>query len=409
MKIWIKYLVGILAGIAFALVAPQQNPGFNDIIQYLSNLAIQFGRYSLYPVLFFSFTIGVYELRESKSLFRLGSATFAAISITTILLTVTGLVSVLARNPSRIPIFVEGAGEVPKMGIMETLAQIFPASAFESFANGTFILPLCVFGGLAGAGCAVDRNAAKPALTLFDSLSRVAYSVMSFFVDMISVGMIALSVNWMLQFRTMNASKVFTDFILLLGFDFLLVAFAIYPAIIRLTCGKVNPYRVLYGSTASILAAFASGDANMTLPILLRHANESLGVRRRISSVTMPLFSIFGRAGTAMTVTISFIVILKSYSSLGIAAIDIVWLMGVAMLLSLLLGRFPAGGAYVALATVCALYGRGFEAGYLILKPAAFFICSIAAATDALTTIMGTYVIAKRNDMVNHRDLRFFI
>jgi len=409
MKIWIKYLTGIIIGIAFALVAPQQNPAFTGLTEYLSTLVIQFGRYSLYPVLFFSFAIGIYELRESKTLLRLGAVTTMIIIITTILLTVTGLISVLIRNPSRIPIFVEGAGGIESFGIMESIRQLFPSSAFESFTNGLFILPLCIFGGFAGAGCAVDKNASKATLTLFDSLSRVSYSIMTFFVEFVSIGMIALSVNWLLQFRAMIASKVFTDFILLLVFDFLLLAFVIYPAIIRFTCGKVNPYRVLYAGTASILAAFFSGDTNMTLPILLRHANESLGVRRRISSVTMPMFSIFGRAGTALTVTVSFIVILKSYSSLGIAAGDMLWLMGVAIFLSFFLGRFPSGGAYVALATICMLYGRGFEAGYLILKPAAFFICSVAAAIDALTTIMGTYVIAKRYDMVNHRELRFFI
>ena len=85
------------------------------------------------------------------------------------------------------------------------------------------------------------------------------------------------------------------------------------------------------------------------------------------------------------------------------------WLIGMAILLSSLLGRFPSGGAYIALATVCALYGRGFEAGYLILKPAAFFIGSIAAAIDALTAVFGTFLIAKRWEMVNNRDLRFFI
>jgi len=409
MKIWIKYLAGILVGIAFALVAPHQNAAFSEITRYIADLAIQFGRYALYPVVFFSFTIGVYELRESKTLFKLGAITAAIIIITAILLTVTGLVTVLIRNPSRIPIFVEGATETSKLGIMESLRQLFPSSAFEVFTNGIFILPLCVFAGFAGAGCAVDRDDAKATLTLFDSLSRVSYAVMSFFVDILAIGMIAISVNWLIQFNTMVASRVFTDFMLLLVFDFLLLALVIYPAIIRSLCGKVNPYRVLYASIAPILAAFFSGDANMTLPVNLRHANESLGVRRRISSVTMPIFTVFGRAGTALTVTVSFIVILKSYSSLGIAAGDMLWLMGMSIALSFFLGRFPAGGAYIALATICMLYGRGFEAGYLILKPAAFFICSIAAAIDSLTAIMGTFVIAKRWDMLNHRDLRFFI
>jgi Na+/H+-dicarboxylate symporter len=409
MKIWIKYLAGIIAGIAFALIAPLQNPDFSGIVQYISDLAVTFGRYSVYPVLFFSFTIGVYELRESKTLFRLGAITAAIIIISAIVLAVTGLITVLIRNPSRIPIFVEGATETAKMGIGESFRQLFPSSAFEAFTNGLFILPLCIVGGFAGAGCAVDRDAAKATLTLFDSLSRVCYSIMTFFVDIISIGMIAISVNWMLQFRTMLAAKVFTDFIALLVFNILFLAFVVYPIFIRISCGKVNPYRVLYASTASVIAAFFSGDTNMTLPVLIRHANESLGVRRRVSSVTMPMFSIFGRAGTALTVTVSFIVILKSYSSLGIAFYDMIWLLVVAIILSFFLGRFPSGGAYIALAAVCSLYGRGFEAGYLILKPAAFFICSTACAIDALTTIMGTYIVAKRWDMVNHRDLRFFI
>jgi Na+/H+-dicarboxylate symporter len=409
MKIWIKYLAGIIIGAAFALIVPQQNAAVSSVIQYLSDIAVQFGRYSLYPVLFFSFTIAVYELRESKSLFRLGAITTAIIIITTIMLAVTGLITVLIRNPSRIPIFVEGASEIGKIGIGESLRQLLPSSPFETFTNGLFILPLCIFGGFAGAGCAVDRDASKATLTLFDSLSRVSYAVMCFFVDILAIGMIAISVNWVFQFRTMFASKVFTDFILLLAFDFFLLAFAIYPALVRFFCGKVNPYRVLYAGTGSILAAFFSGDTNMTLPVLFRHTNESLGVRRRISSVTMPMFSIFGRGGAALVTTVSFIVILKSYSSLGIAMGDMIWLVGISIVLSFFLGRFPSGGPYIALATICMLYGRGFEAGYLILKPAAFFICSTAAAIDALTTIMCTYVIGKRWDMVNHRDLRFFI
>jgi Na+/H+-dicarboxylate symporter len=409
MKIWIKYLAGILIGVAFALLVPYQNPQVASITQFIAGLAVQFGRYSLYPVLFFSFTIGIYELRESRKLLKLGSITGAIIIITTILLAVTGLFSVLIRNPSRIPIFVEGTTEVAKLGLGDFLLQLFPSSPFEAFTNGAFILPLCLFGAFAGAGCAVDREEAKATLTLFDSLSRVSYAVMCFFVDVLFIGLVAVSINWVFQYRAMLASKVYLDFILLLGFDFLLVAFAIYPALIRLVCGKVNPYRVLYASTASILAAFISGDSNLTLPVMLRHTNESIGVRRRISSVTMPIFSIFGRGGCAMVLCVSFIVILKSYSSLGIAFYDMIWLLGVSILISFVMGRFSSGGPFIALATICALYGRGFEAGYLILKPAAFFICSTAAALDALTAIMGTYLVAKRWDMLNHRDLRFFI
>ena len=59
MKIWIKYLAGIVVGIAFALVAPHQNAAFSDTTRNLADLAIQFGRYALYPVVYISFTLGL--------------------------------------------------------------------------------------------------------------------------------------------------------------------------------------------------------------------------------------------------------------------------------------------------------------------------------------------------------------
>ncbi len=409
MKIWIKYLLGIVIGIAFAAVAPDNNASFSLIIEFLSRLFVQAGRYALYPVLFFSITLAVYELRENRTLLSLGWLSGLVVVASTAGIALVGLVSVLVSNPARIPIFVEGSADIEKIGIMQSFLELLPSSAFEVFSNGAFILPLCVFGAFAGAGCAVDKGEAKAALTLFDSLARVSYSIMTFFVDSIYIGMIALSVSWTVQFRDMLSSKVFGDYLFLLLFDLFLIVAVLWPLVIRLACGKVNPYRVLYASLASALAAFISGDTVMTLPVLFRHANESLGIRRRVSTISLPMFSVFARGGTALVVITSFLLVLKSYSSLGVSFLDTLWLLGVAIGVSFLLGRFPSGGAFIALATVCALYGRGFESGYLILKPAAFFLGSVAAAIDAVTAVMGTYLVAHRRDSVTHRELRFFI
>lgn len=409
MKIWIKYLIGILLGTVLAVFANTGSELFNSSVEFMSNLAVQFGRYSLYPVLFFGFTVSIFKLRESKSLLKLAVFVSIFIVITAFFTAMLALVSVSIGSPSRIPIFVEEAVKVEQLGIKDSFLLLFPSSAFEAFMNGVYILPLCIFAGFAGAGCAVDKNIAKPALTLFDSLSRVAYAVTAFFVDMLSIGLIAVSVNWVIQFKEMLASKFFTGFIILLLADFFIIALIIYPLLLKIICRDVNPYKILYASIAPVLAAFFSGDTNLTLPVLLRHANESLGIRRRISSVVLPVFSIFGRAGSAMVVTISFIVILKSYSSLGISAKDMVWLICTASLFSFFLGRFPITGTYISLVAVCSIYGRGFESGFLILRPAAFFIGSVAAAVDALTALVGTYIIGYASKMTNPRDLRFFI
>ena len=411
MKIWLKYFIGIVLGITFALVAGAGNTLFVQAVDFLSKAAIQFGRYALYPAVFFGFTLSIFELRENRSLLKVAIITILIICGAALLLSFIGLISVLIHTPARIPIFVEGISDVQVLGVRESLLQLLPSSSFEALVNGTYILPLCIFGGFAGAGCAVDRNIAKPTITLIDSLARISYAVLVFFVDMLVFGMVAISSYWMIKFHEMLLTAVFVDFAILLIVDLLIIALVIYPALLKIFCRDINPYRVLYASLAPMMAAFFSQDTHVALSVLLRHSNESLGVRRRISSVVLPVFSILGRAGSALVITVSFVVILKSYSInvFRIAFSDIFWLVGYASLFSCLLGRFPAGGTYIALTSLCMLYGRGFESGDLILRPAAFFIGSVAAAINALTAITGTYIVAYRFNMTGRKDLRFFI
>ena len=411
MKIWLNYLIGVVLGVTFALIAGSENILFVQAADFLSKAAIQFGRYALYPAVFFGFTLSIFELRENRSLLKVAIITSLIICGAALLLSFIGLLSVLIHTPTRIPIFVEGISDVQVLGVKESLLQLLPSSSFEALINGAYILPLCIFGGFAGAGCAVDRNIAKPTITLIDSLARISYAVLVFFVDMLVFGMVALSSYWVIKFHEMLLTAVFADFAILLLINLLIIALIVYPVLLKIFCRDINPYRVLYASLAPMMAAFFSQDTHVALSVLLRHSNESLGIRRRISSVALPIFSIFGRAGSALVITVSFVVILKSYSInvFRIAFNDIFWLVGYASLFSCLLGRFPAGGTYIALTSLCMLYGRGFESGYLILRPAAFFIGSVSAAINALTAITGTYIAAYRFNMTGRKDLRFFI
>ena len=409
MKIWLKYLLAIALGLILSLFLPSESQLAREVLEEAALFVTRLGRYALYPVLFFSFTIGVYELRESRALLKTGLLATLVIVAAAVLCAIIGAVAALVFAPSRIPIFAEGAESVQGIGIWESIVSMFPASAFEVFQDGAFILPLCIFAGFIGAGCAVDKIAAKPVVSLFDSFSRVMYAVMSFFVDMIAIGMIAVSVYWFFQYREMLSYGFFLNFILVLLATVLFIALALYPLLLKAICKVKNPYKVLYASIAPVLMAFFSGDANAALPVIMRHVNESLGVRRRITAVVSPMFSVFSRAGSALVVIISFTAILRSYSTLGVAFSDIAWLTGICTLFSFFLARFPAGGAYILLAAVCAMYGRGFEGSFLILRPAAFFICSAAAAIDALTAVFGTCIVANRLGMQNQQETRFFI
>ena len=409
MKLWIKYLIGALFGAVFAFILPLGNEQVAAAVSFVTEIVVRFGRYMVVPVVFFTAVIAFNRLRDTKMLFKTGIWTGGVIVASSLILTVTGLLSILIVKLPRIPITVETVSESASLGVGDLIKSLLPYSAFETLNNGSFILAAFFFAMLVGTASTADPVLFKPVTQLADSLSKLMYNISVIFTEFLSVGMVAVLCSWTIQFRGVLTSGVFAPLILMLLFDFIFIAGVVYPLIIRYLCHDPHPYRILYASVCSVVTAFFSGDTNLVLQLNMRHGKESLGVRRRINGVVHPLFSIFARGGSALVTAISFIVIWRSYSSLSIPFTDILWITAVSFGISFLLGGFPAGGAFVSISVLCMLYSRGFENGFLLLKPAAPIICSFAAAFDALTAIFGSYIIAVKTKLVEHHGIKHYI
>lgn len=409
MKLWIKYLIGALFGAAFAFILPLGNEQVAAAVSFVTEIIVRFGRYMVVPVVFFTAVIAFNRLRDTKMLFKTGIWTGGVIVASSLILTVTGLLSILIVKLPRIPITVETVSESASLGVGDLIKSLLPYSAFETLNNGSFILAAFFFAMLVGTASTADPVLFKPVTQLADSLSKLMYNISVIFTEFLSVGMLAVLCSWTIQFRGVLTSGVFAPLILMLLVDFIFIAGVVYPLIIRYLCHDPHPYRILYASVCSVVTAFFSGDTNLVLQLNMRHGKESLGVRRRINGVVHPLFSIFARGGSALVTAISFIVIWRSYSSLSIPFTDILWITAVSFGISFLLGGFPAGGAFVSISVLCMLYSRGFENGFLLLKPAAPIICSFAAAFDALTAIFGSYIIAVKTKLVEHHGIKHYI
>ena len=409
MKLWLKYIIGIILGFGLALALPQAGPA--SFLSFLSELCIRCGRYIVPPLVFFSVTVGVFRLKESNNIFKTFLLLVIVIASSSLLLTIFAVLAGVVIKLPHIPISVETISAVSALDITELLRKIFPYSGFSTLLDGIYLLPLFIFAGFAGGGCAVDTVASKPTIALFNSLSKVCYNIVTFFTDMLSIGIISVLYTWTISFFTAQQTGVFMPlFLLLLGL-FIIITFVLYPIAIHLLFPTQirYPARILYASLCPVLVSFFSGDSKFTLPYLMRHGKDSLGIRGRINSVSYTVFSIFSRSGAAVVTAIAFIIILRSYSSLNIAFSDILWIAGVSFALSFALGAIPAGGTFIALTVLCSLYGRGFETGYLLFKSAAPIICSFAAAIDTVTAMFGTYIIALKLKLIEYHETKLFI
>ncbi len=410
MKVWIKLLVGSLLGLILGFLLPHENATVAAALSWAQEFSIRLGRYALAPLLFFSLAIAVYELRQDQRMWGLFFRTLAVIVGAAVVLVAIGLAAVIAFPPARIPILIEGQKESISLDVARAVIDLFPSNAFAAlFGDGSFLLPLCVLAFFLGAGLSFDKTYAKGVTALIDSFSRIFYYVSSFFSEILGAVVIVLAAYWAVRFRGALKAEVFRDLVVLLAGLALILSAGIIPLFLFLIGPKTHPWKHLYAVLAPALAAFFSGDINFTLPVLLKHAKESHGVQRRANTVALTLFGSFGRAGSAMVAAVSLIVIIKSYSSLGVTLRDLLAIALSAGVVSALLARHPGDGAYAALAVLCASYGRGFEAGYLILKPIAFYLIAIGTFLDTVIAALGTYAIGRLCGFQEERDARHFI
>ncbi|MCL2879377.1 MAG: cation:dicarboxylase symporter family transporter [Treponema sp.] len=410
MKIWLKLFLGGFIGVIAGILLPSGNQHVLDALAWLERLAIGIGRYALLPMLFFSLTVAVYELRQDGQFWRLIFESFILIVGCAVFVIAAGIIVTLIFPPSRIPILIEQQMDAVTLGTADNVLDIFPSNMFSALAgDGIYMMPVYVFAFFLGMGLSYDRNYTKPVISLVDSLSRIFYYIASFFSEILAIVMIALSAYWAIRFHNVLRADIFKDIIVLFGIFTAVLAFGILPLFLYFVKPKCNPWVVLYGSLGQALASFFSGDINFTLPVAFRHLKENLGIRRRSSTVTMTVFTIFGRAGSAMIAAASFIVIIQSYVSLEITAGDVFIIGANAFLISFLLARCPGNGAYMALAALCLAYGKGYESGYLILKPIAFYLISIGTFLDIMIATFATHVIARINGFQEDKRIDHFI
>jgi Na+/H+-dicarboxylate symporter len=410
MKVWLKLLLGSFLGVILGILLPSDNQAIVQALAWLEGLVIRIGRYAVVPLLVFSLTIAIYELRQDGQFWPLVFKSFLVIAGCSAVVIMLGILAVLIFSPARIPIHEEQV-EALFLSTGNDILEIFPSNMFSAIVNeGIYLLPVSVFAFFLGLGLSYDRNYTKPVIALLDSLSRVFYHISAFFSEILGFVMIALAAYWSIRFHNVLKANVFRDLIVLLGVLSAIVGFVILPLLlyfIRPKCG--NPWLVLYGSLGQALAAFFSGDINFTLPVLFRHLKENSGCRRRSNMVTAALFTSFGRAGSAMVAAAAFIVIIKSYNSLDIRPLDIFAIGGKAFLISFLLAGRPGDGAYMALAVICLGYGRTYESGYSILKPVAFYLVAVGTFLDVMIATFGSYALARINGFQEDREIRHFV
>jgi Na+/H+-dicarboxylate symporter len=410
MKVWIKLLAGSILGLLLGFLLPADNPAVSGIFAFLAELATGMGRYTAAALVLFSLTVGIYELRQDGGFWRLTFRTLGIIVVISALIISAGMLITVVFPPERIPILSEQIAEKMTLETGRFFLEMFPSNMLSvATGSGVYLFPLCIFAFFMALGLSYDKNYTKQILSMIDSLSRIFYHIAAFFSEILGLLIIVLSAYWAIRYQSVLDAGIFHAISRLLLIFSVVLAGVMLPALLYLVKKYKTPWKVVYASLGSALAAFFSGDINFCLPVFMQQTKENLGIRRRANTVITMLWTSFGRSGSAMVAAISLLVIIKSYSSLDLLKSDVFAIGFHALGLSFLLARNPGDGAFAALAVLCAGYGHGLETGYLILKPMAFYLISVGAFLDIMIASLGCFATARLSGYQTEREIKQFI
>ena len=130
MKIWIKYLIGIVLGILAAILLPFDGDFSKNLLNFFYEFAIRFGRYTILPVIVFGVSTAVFKLRVSKKVLPVGVLLVVVLLVTTAALTLLGLISTLIIQLPRIPIPTGTESDIPGISLSQLLFRLLPLFQF---------------------------------------------------------------------------------------------------------------------------------------------------------------------------------------------------------------------------------------------------------------------------------------
>lgn len=397
MRTWLKLLIGSVLGLIVGRLLPDAGGDTLVVLESLFGIVLGIGRYVVIPLVFLNTASALRELRSDGKAFGFGLWSLLMIVAVTAVTVMVGALSVVILTPDRIPLIMAETALPTQPGVLERISEVFPTNILQTISgSGSFLLPAFVAAVIVGVHLLPEDARVRFFEEFIEGAGLVVERINRFVINVMMVGAVVLSATWMMRVRSVVDIAFYRQLITVVVFSATLLLLVIFPVLLRLIAGRMNPYHWLYAVAGPLFLALFSGDAYLTLSGVLRVSESNLGVKREHGSVFYPLAAVFSRPGTAMIVTISFITVLRSYSSLEIAASQYLVVAALAFAASFVLGGVPRAGALFALAYLSQWYTAGREEGFLLLVPIMPILVSVGVLLDGAAWTFMSYLLTHR-------------
>jgi Na+/H+-dicarboxylate symporter len=380
MKLYTKIIIGMIAGVAFGLLAKQFGfgPRAAAWVEPLGKIFIRLITMVVVPLVVASITLGTASLGSLKKLGRIGAKTFAYYMVTTALAITIGLTLANLVKPGA------GLDENVKAQLLQDyqataqeqitksagrskpidlLLNIVPTNPIKAMAEGE-MLGLIFFSlalGIALTYLPVARS--QPVLNFLDGVNEAIIQLVHLIMKFAPFGVFGLMAAVVGKFG-FDILLTLLKYSLVVLVGLALQMLLVYTFSVRFL-GGLHPIHFFKGMRPAHLIAFSTSSSNATLPVNIQCCEENLGLPKEICSFVLPLGATINMDGTALLQGVVAVFIAQVYG-ISLTFNDQMVIMLTATLASVGAAGVPSAGI-VMLAMILQPIGLPLEGIGLIL------------------------------------------
>jgi Na+/H+-dicarboxylate symporter len=376
------FLVGLVAGL-FVYATQRGAPWVEAVTTYVTQPVGQIFLRLLFmlviPLLFSALVVGISEMKEVRSLKRIGLRTLAYTVIVSSIAVAVSLLSVNLLKPGAgvdraaaaemLEQSAGRAGEIVKTGAeqpsgIDAFVHIIPNNLVEVMGSNSAILSVMFFALFFGIGLLLTDTPNSRALQrgfegLFDVTMRLIMIVIKLAPIAVACFMFNLAAlfGWDLLIRL----SAYVGVVLL---ALAIQMFVVFPALLA-TLGKKNPITFFRETQEASLMAFSTASSNATLPTSLKVAETRLKLPQKVSRFVLTVGATANQNGTAMFEGVT-VIFLAQFFGIDLSLGQQLMVMLVCILGGIGTAGVPAGSLPVV-ALILAMVGIDPQAIALVL------------------------------------------
>ncbi|ASK77678.1 dicarboxylate/amino acid:cation symporter [Paraphotobacterium marinum] len=309
--------LGILAGFIIRNIFSD----FQVVDEYIVNGLFNIGgaifvaslKMLVVPLVFVSLVCGTSNLKDIKSLGRLGSKTLLLYILTTAVAITIALLMAIIFKPGvgadlkSSSVFKSEAA--PELG--EVFINMFPTNPINAMAQGN-TLQIIVFAILFGIAVSAAGNHGERARSAFEDLNEIIMKLVTILMLVAPYGVFFLMAK---LFSTIGLSAIYNliSYFLLVAITLIIHALLTYSIILKSFTG-LSPITFFKKMEDALLFAFSTSSSNATLPVTMETTTHRMGASNKVASFTVPLGATINMDGTAIMQGVATVFISQAFN-----------------------------------------------------------------------------------------------